>query len=30
VELEQHLEAIVEQAKKLMQEISIVDYSKVA
>lgn len=25
-----HLEDIVEQAKKLMQEISIVDYSKVA
>ena len=25
-----HLEDIVEQAKKLMQEISIIDYSKVA
>jgi YgiT-type zinc finger domain-containing protein len=25
-----HLELIVEQAKKLMQEISIVDYNKVA
>jgi YgiT-type zinc finger domain-containing protein len=25
-----HLETIVEQAKKMMQEISIIDYSKVA
>lgn len=26
----QHLEKIVEMAKKLMQEVSIIDYSKVA